>query len=25
LIEEATITQSGNLTAHFQYLSDFVQ
>ena len=24
LIEEATITQSGNLTAHFQYLSDFV-
>ncbi len=25
LIQEATITQSGNLTAHFQYLSDFVQ
>jgi saccharopine dehydrogenase (NAD+, L-lysine-forming) len=25
LIEEATITRSGNLTAHFQYLSDFVQ
>ena len=25
LIEEATITQSGNLSAHFQYLSDFVQ
>lgn len=25
LIEEATITQNGNLTAHFKYLSDFVQ
>ena len=25
LIEEATITRSGNLTPHFQYLSDFVQ
>lgn len=25
LIEEATITQYGNLTAHFKYLSDFVQ
>ena len=25
LLEEATITRGGNLTAHFEYLSDFVQ
>jgi saccharopine dehydrogenase (NAD+, L-lysine-forming) len=25
LLEEATITRGGKLTAHFEYLSDFVQ